>query len=165
MVNVQKYTQEKLAEQIVAAELHLTDYIKIANSKGNQSCVRCLALGECKECGTDTSSDFCIDCLGKHSLSIRVLSEEGTMFCNNEPIYTWIYDIGSKLYNALPYFNLEEAIKNGSEEQVKRELELANLFRNALRNARKRIVRRHIISPINAPPLKLGDKPDHTHLE
>ena len=165
MIDVKKYTQEKLAEQIVAAELHLTDYLKVANYQGDQSCVKCLAGGTCKSCGAETSTDFCIDCLAKHALAIRVLSEEGTMFLDNDPIYSWIYDIGSRLYSDLPHFQLDQAVKSGDPAAIKAELDRAELYRAALRNARKRIVRRHLIAPIEGPPLKIGDKPKHIHLE
>ena len=93
-MDVQEYTERKLGEQMLAAEIHLTDYLQGVKKGSND-----IYEGE----------DFCVECLAKHALAISELSQEGTQFFNADPYFGRAYNEGLSLYNDLPDFDVTKA--------------------------------------------------------
>lgn len=114
-MDVKEYTARKLGEQIVAAEIHLTDYLQEGEKQHTSTHI--------------TPTDFCIECLGKHALAIMQFAQEGTQFFNTDPYFSRVYAEGTKLYNDLPNFNNK----------------LAEEHYNRLRELRKEIISKHIL--------------------
>lgn len=89
-MDVKEYTARKLGEQLVAAEIHLTDYLSEQSNKSDKN-------------------DFCVECLAKHSLAITQFSQEGTQFFDCDPYFGRVYKEGCALYNDLPKFDKSKA--------------------------------------------------------
>lgn len=121
MKDVKAYTAIKLGEQLLTAELHLTDYLQ-GISDGSEE------------------SDFCVECLAKHSLAISGLAHEGTQFFNGAKVFSSIYVTANNLYNTLPDFNLDKAKE----------------YFDKLRGLRKNLVAQHLILGVNIN----NDKPN-----
>lgn len=125
-MDVQKYTAQKLGEQMVAAELHLTDYLQENGGIPTE-----LPLDLPKDAPREATgdSDFCIECLSKHALAIAALAQEGTQFFDNDPYFAQVYDVATNMYDETPKFCRESAVKCYTK----------------LRELRKALVAKHLI--------------------
>jgi hypothetical protein len=112
-MDVQEYTERKLGEQMMAAEIHLTDFLQ----------------GERDSIGNFIGEDFCVECLAKHALAISEFSQEGTQFFNADPYFRRTYEEGLALYNDLPDFDDSKAKKHYDEiRKLRKELVAKHLL-------------------------------------
>lgn len=141
-MDVQEYTARKLGEQMVAAELHLTDYLQ-ENGGIPTDLPLDLPKGTPKDTVGDT--DFCIECLSKHALAIAALAQEGTQFFDSDPYFAKVYDAATDMYDKTPNFCRESALKCYTK----------------LRELRKALVAKHLIlGSIKEPQVP----PGHQHI-
>ncbi len=120
-MDVKEYTARKLGEQLVAAEIHLTDFLQEGVKHHNN--------------GHIIPTDFCIECLAKHALAISQFAQEGTQFFNADPYFSRVYDEGTKLYNDLPNFDHKLAEKHCNQlRELRKEMVSKHLLLDALSN-------------------------------
>lgn len=130
-MNVQEYTAQNLGEQLVLAELHLTDYLR--ETGGIPVGIEVDTLPQSQAGAKD--KEFCVECLTKHALAISGFAKEGVQFFPGHPLFPQVSEVATQLYQSTPDMSREVASK---------------MF-NLLRTLRKQLTAQHLILD-NAPP-------------
>lgn len=132
MIDVVTYTQEKTIEHLCLIEEHLEDYL--ATKKGDtdnlNKCFTNIAKGIFGRCSTENIASFCLDCLAKHTFTLKGLAGEGIRYVPGKAIfYTELKTVMGELENDLPNFDQEKA----------------KVYIDALRNIRKKMISEYLI--------------------
>lgn len=132
MIEVKSYTEKTLLEEVVLTERHLNDYLAVLRGDPNTigKCAIAMANGGGK-CSTDEAATFCLDCLTKHALTISGLASEGVRYIPEQrEVYAIIKAIADEMFKDLSCFNKGKA----------------EMYINALRNPRKKMVAKYLIT-------------------
>lgn len=133
MIEVKSYTEKTLLEEVVLTERHLNDYLAVLNGDPHTigKCATSMANNENGKCSADEAAIFCLDCLAKHALTISGLASEGVRYIPGQrEEYAIIKAVADEMFKDLPNFSREKA----------------EVYINAFRNPRKKMVSKYLIT-------------------